>query len=151
VDAQRYESDLFDDAFAETLANSLRLHHAIHAEPLNRNSFGHFMKGWAEASGKTTELNPGRGTATWDLRIGGTRWSLKTEAARGISPDTVKIEKLMEARWIRECWNPALCAAAVRTHVLAYLAGYDPMPFSACRKLSRSFPGCGMLGWYGQQ
>ena len=125
VDVRRYDSDLVDDAFAEALANSLRLHHAIHEEPLNKNSFAHFMKGCAEASGKTAELNPGRGTATWDLRIGGAGWSLKTEAARGISPDMVKIEKLMEARWIRECLNPALCAAAVRTHVPAYMAGYD--------------------------
>ena len=31
----------------------------------------------------------------------------------------------MEARWIRECTNPAKCAAAVRTHVPAHMAGYD--------------------------
>jgi hypothetical protein len=125
ADVVRYDSDLVDDAFAETLANSLLLHHAIHEEPLNKESFEYVMKGCAEASGKTAELNPGRGTATWDLRIGGTGWSLKTEAARGISPGTVKIEKLMEARWIRECTNPAKCAAAVRTHVPAHMAGYD--------------------------
>ena len=125
VDVVRYDSDLVDDAFGETLANSLRLHHAVHEEPLNKKSFEHVMKGCAEASGKTVELNPDHGTATWDLRIGGAGWSLKTDAARGISPGMVKIEKLMEARWIRECTNPAECAAAVRTHVSAHLAGYD--------------------------
>ena len=123
MDARRYDSDLVDDAFAETLTNSLRLHHVIHQESLNKNSFAHIMKGCAEASGKTAEPSPGQGTATWDLRIDGAGWSLKTEAARGISPDTVRIEKLMEARWIRECTNPALCAAAVRTHIPAYMAG----------------------------
>jgi hypothetical protein len=125
ADVVRYDSDLVDDAFAETLANSLWLHHAMHEEPLNRNSFAYVMKGCAEASGKTAELNPSRETATWDVRIGRTGWSLKTEAARGPSPDTVTIEKLMEARWIRECTNPALCAAAVRTHVPAHMADYD--------------------------
>ncbi len=125
VDIRRYDSDLVDDAFAETLANSLRLHHAIHEEPLNKNSFAYVMKGCAEASGKTAVLNPGRGTATWDLRIGGAGWWLKTEPARGINPDTVKIEKLMEARWIRECTDPALCSAAVRTRIPAYMADYD--------------------------
>jgi hypothetical protein len=125
ADVVRYDSDLVDDAFAETLANSLLLHHAIHEEPLNKESFGYVMKGCVEASGRTAELNPGRGTATWDLRIGGAGWSLKTEATRGIRPGTVKIEKLMEARWIRDCMNPAKCAAAVRTHVPAYMAGYD--------------------------
>ena len=125
ADVVRYDSDLVDDAFAETLANSLLLHHAIHEEPLNKESFEYVMKGCAQASGKVAELNPGRGTATWDLRIDGAGWSLKTEAARGISPGTVKIEKLMEARWIRECSNPAKCAAAVRNHVPAHMAGYD--------------------------
>lgn len=124
-DIVRYDSDLVDDAFAETLANSLLLHHAVHEEPLNKESFEYVMKGCAEASGRTAELNPGRGTATWDLKIDGAGWSLKTEAARGISPGTVKIEKLMEARWIRECTNPAKCAAAVRTHVPAHMVGYD--------------------------
>lgn len=125
TDVVRYGSDLVDDAFAETLANSLLLHHAINEEPLSKVSFGYVMKSCAEAAGKTAELNPGRGTARWDLRIGGTGWSLKTEAAGIISPGTVKIEKLMEARWIRECTNPAKCAAAVRTHVPAHMAGDD--------------------------
>jgi hypothetical protein len=127
VGARRYDSDLVDDAFAETLANSLRLHHVIHQEPLGKNSFTRIVKGCAEASGKTAEPSPGRGAAPWDLKIDGAGWSLKTEAARGISPDTVRIEKLMEARWIRECANPALCAAAVRTHIPAYMAGCDRM------------------------
>jgi hypothetical protein len=83
------------------------------------------MKSCAEAAGKTAELNPGQGTGRWDLRIGGTGWSLKTEAARNISPGTVKMEKLMETRWIRDCTDPAKCAAAVRTHVPAHMAGYD--------------------------
>lgn len=125
ADIMRHDSDLVDDAFAETLANSLLLHHAIHEEPLNKESFEYVMKGCAQASGQTAELNPGRGTATWDIKIDGVRWSLKTEAARGISPGTVKIEKLMEARWIRECSNPAKCAAAVQSHVPAHMAGYD--------------------------
>jgi Type II site-specific deoxyribonuclease len=125
ADVVRYDSDLVDDAFSETLANSLLLHHAIHEEPLNKESFEYVMKGCAEAAGHEAELNPGRGTATWDVMVDGVRWSLKTEAARGISLGTVKIEKLMEARWIRECTNPAKCAAAVSTQIPAHMAGYD--------------------------
>jgi hypothetical protein len=122
---QRHDSDLVDDPFSETLANSLLLHHAIHEEPLNKESFEYVMKGCAEAGGHFAELNPGRGTGTWDIRVDDLRWSLKTEAARGISPRTVKIEKLMEARWIRECTNPARCAAAVRAQIPAHMDGYD--------------------------
>ena len=122
---QRHDSDLVDDAFSETLANSLLLHHAIHEEPLNKESFEYVMKGCAEAGGHFAELNPGRGTGTWDVRVDDGRWSLKTEAARGISARTVKIEKLMEARWVRECSNPAKCASAVRTQIPAHMGGYD--------------------------
>jgi len=122
---QRHDSDLVDDAFSEALANSLLLHHAIHEEPLNKESFEYVMKGCAEAGGHFAELNPGRGTGTWDIRVDDQRWSLKTEAARGISPRIVKIEKLMEARWVRDCSNPAKCAAAVRAQIPAHMAGYD--------------------------
>jgi hypothetical protein len=121
------ESDLVKGAFAETLANSLLLHHAIHEEPLGNESFGHILKACAAASGMPVQLNPDRGTATWDIQVAGTRWSLKTEAARGISPSTVRVEKLMEARWIRECTNPEKCAMAVRAHVPKHMAGYDRM------------------------
>jgi hypothetical protein len=121
----RYDSDLVDDAFSDTLANSLLLHHAIHEEPLNKESFEYVVKGCAEAGGHSAQLNPGRGTATWDIRVDDQRWSLKTEAARGISPRIVKIEKLMEARWVRECSNPAKCATAVRAHIPAHMDGYD--------------------------
>jgi hypothetical protein len=125
VDIQTGKSDLVDAAFAETLANFLLLHHAIHEEPLNKAAFEYILKGCAEAAGHAAEQNIHRGTATWDVRIDTTRWSLKTEAALGISKNTVKIEKLMEARWIRECTNPAKCAAAVRTEIPAHMTGYD--------------------------
>lgn len=125
ADVEPHDSDLVDAAFSETLANSFLLHHAIHEEPLNKESFEYVMKGCAEAGGHVAALNPGRGTGTWDLRIDDVRWSLKTEAARGISRNTVKIEKLMEARWVRECTNPARCAAAVRAQIPAHMDGYD--------------------------
>lgn len=139
-DVVRYDSDLVDDAFADTLANSLLLHHAVHEEPLKKESFEYVMKGCAEASGKAAVLNPGRGTATWDLRIDGAGWSLKTEAAKGISAGIVKIEKLMEARWIREITNPAKAAAAVRHHVPAHMTGYDRILVLRAFRL----PGSGM-------
>lgn len=94
-------------------------------EPLNKTAFEYVLKACTEASGKKSELNPNRGSATWDVRVGAERWSLKTEVARGMSRSTVKIEKLMEARWIRDCTNPAKCAAAVRREVPRHMDGYD--------------------------
>jgi hypothetical protein len=119
------DSDLVDASFAETLANFLLLHHAIHEEPLNKAAFEYVLRGCAEAAGHVAEQNVHRGTATWDVRIDDTRWSLKTEAALRMSTEKVRIEKLMEARWIRECTNPAKCAAAVRREIPIHMAGYD--------------------------
>lgn len=118
-------SDLVDGAFAEVLANFLLLHHAIHDEPLNKAAFEYVLGGCAEATGHIAEQNIRRGTATWDVKIDNTRWSLKTEAALRMSPGKVRIEKLMEARWIRECTNPAKCAQAVRREIPAHMSGYD--------------------------
>jgi hypothetical protein len=125
ADVVRYDSDLVDDAFAETLANSLLLHHAIHEEPLSKGSFKYVMKSCAEASGKIAELNQGKGAATWDLRVGGAGWSLKTECTPGISQGVVRVEKLMESHWIRECTDPEKCAEAVRTYVPAHMVDCD--------------------------
>jgi hypothetical protein len=125
VDVVRCESDLVDDTFSESLANSLLLHHSIHEEPLNTRSFKYAMKKCVEASGKVAELNPGMGAAMWDLRIEGAGWSLKTEVTRDVRQSAVRIDKLMAARWIRECTNPEKCAAAVRTYVPAHLVGCD--------------------------
>lgn len=125
VTIERYDSDLVDDDFSEALSNFLLLHHAIHEEPLNKAAFEYVLKGCAEVGGKTARLNEHRGSATWDVQVDDSRWSLKTEAAKGMSRTTLKIEKLMEARWIRECTNPAKCAAAVQVEVPKHMSGYD--------------------------
>jgi hypothetical protein len=62
VGARRYDSDLVDDAFAETLANSLRLHHVIHQEPLGKNSFTRIMKGCGIREDRGTGSRPWGGT-----------------------------------------------------------------------------------------
>jgi Type II site-specific deoxyribonuclease len=125
VGIERESSDIVDNAFAKTLANFLLLHHAIHEEPLNKAAFEYVLRGCATAGGHSAVLNTRQGTATWDVLLDDQRLSLKTEAARGMSRDVLKIEKLMEARWIRDCTNPAKCAAAVRREVPAHMSGYD--------------------------
>jgi len=125
IQVDRQPSDLVDDTFAGVLSNFLLVHHAIHEEPLNKAAFEYVVKGCALAGGHHAELNAHRGSGTWDIRVGSVKWSLKTEAAKGMSPNTFKIEKLMEARWIRGCTNPAKCAAAVRSEIPEHLNGYD--------------------------
>ena len=119
------ESDIVSDEFSEALANFLLLHHAIHVEPLNKAAFEYLFVACSEASGRPASRNPATGAASYDVEAGGVRWSLKTEAGKKLSASTVRIEKFMEARWIRECTNPAKCAAAVRVQIPAHMEDYE--------------------------
>lgn len=128
VDVERSaDSDIVNDQFSEALANFLLLHHAIHVEPLNKAAFEYLFIACSEAAGRTASRNPATGSASYDVEADGVRWSLKTEAGKKLSASTVRIEKFMEARWIRECTNPAKCAAAVRTQVPAHMQDYERM------------------------
>lgn len=128
VEVERFaESDIVSDEFSEALANFLLLHHAIHGEPLNKAAFEYLFVACSEATGRPASRNPASGAASYDVEAGDVRWSLKTEAGKSLSASTVRIEKFMEARWIRECTNPAKCAAAVRAHVPAHMQEYERM------------------------
>lgn len=117
-------SDIVDDAFAETMANLLTIHHATHEEPLNKKSFEYLFKSCLLAQGLDAGLNPNPGNENWDVRGGEQKWSLKTEAAVGISRNQIKVEKLMEARWVREALTPTDCAYGVSTRVASHLHDY---------------------------
>ncbi|MEV5898337.1 hypothetical protein [Nonomuraea fuscirosea] len=118
-------SDLVDERWAEVMGNFLVLHHALHEEPLNKKPFEYVFKRCLIAQGHNAQLNPTPGQYAYDIEGNGIRWSLKTEAAKGISARQVKIEKFMEARWIRECKTPEACAVEVRTRLSRHIGGYD--------------------------
>lgn len=122
---QESNSDLVDDQFAEIVSNFLALHHALHEESFSKRPFEYLLKQCLIAQGHQARLNPSPGDSTFDVEGAGFRWSLKTEAALGISKAQVKVEKLMEARWVRECQAPEECAKEVRTRLPRHMDGYD--------------------------
>jgi type II restriction enzyme len=118
------KSDLVDEVFAETMGNLLTLHHALHEEALSKRPFEYVLKQCLLAQGLDAYLNPTPGESSYDVAASGVRWSLKTEAAKGISPRQVKIEKFMEARWARECLTPEACFEALE-RIVNHMDGYD--------------------------
>ncbi|MFG1607439.1 hypothetical protein [Actinoplanes sp. NPDC049265] len=120
-----HHSDFVDATFAEMMSNFLVLHHALHEEALSKKPFEYVFKQCLIAQGHDAQLNITPGAYPYDVIGAGTKWSLKTEAAAGISVNQIKIEKLMEARWIRECVTPEACATDVREKLPRHLAGYD--------------------------
>lgn len=124
--SDRGASDIVDDVFAETMANTLAAHHALHEEALNKKAFEYLFKNCRRAQGDTSaDLNLTPGAESWDVRDSSFRWSLKTEAAQGISRNQIRVEKLMEARWVREALTPADCAREVAWRLPEHMVDYD--------------------------
>lgn len=119
-------SNIVDDSFADEMSNLLSLHHANHEAPLSKKPFEYVIKRCLIARGyDESDLNPAPGESAYDVFGNGERWSLKTETGRRLSANQVKIEKLSEARWVREAVTPDLCAAEVRARLPRHMDGYD--------------------------
>jgi len=118
-------SDLVTEDFAEAFAGRLLIHHALTASVMKKKRFEYALLQTAhavdyEAVLTRSSTNPGE-----DIRINGTTYSLKTEAAKNIRPDKITISKFQEARWIRECHTPAEFAKGTRQHVGRHLDQYE--------------------------
>ncbi|MGI5165578.1 hypothetical protein ACQEU3_14570 [Spirillospora sp. CA-253888] len=117
---------IVDEVFAEEMSNQLSLHHSSQESPLNKKPFEYVMKQCLIAQGHSeADLNPAPGVSAYDVFGNNERWSLKTEAARSLSATQLKIEKLSEARWVREALTAEVCAQEVRTRIPRHMEGYD--------------------------
>lgn len=119
-------SDIVDGRFAEEMSNLLSLHHSNHESPLSKKPFEYAMKQCLIAQGYLeSDLNPRPGESAYDIYGNNERWSLKTEAAKSLSRNQVKIEKLSEARWVREATTPEACVNEVLERIPHHMNGYD--------------------------
>jgi hypothetical protein len=108
------------------MANLLSLHHSNHEAPLSKKPFEYAFKQCLIAQGYAeSDLNPRPGESAYDVFGHGVRWSLKTEAAKSLSRNQVKIEKLSEARWVREATTADAIATEVRERLPLHMSGYD--------------------------
>lgn len=117
---------LLTPELAAALGSHLLLHHATHEEKLNKKTFEYVLKYACEAVGRTATLNPGNTTGE-DIVIDGTRYSLKSQADGGIKAGSVYIQKLMEARWIRDYSTPADLTDQARQRIGRHLEHYERM------------------------
>jgi hypothetical protein len=121
---ERGSSDLATPPFVNCFSNFLLLHHGMYEDPLNKEAFEYLFKIANQAAGRHVTRNRLRGSATHDVRVDDTRWSLKTEAGKSQSANTIKIEKWMEARWVRECHNPTSCVNAMH-YVVEHMNDFE--------------------------
>lgn len=126
VQSQRVpDSDIATEDFARYFENVLKIHHSMHEEKFNKKAFEYAFKTACSIQGKRAFVNSDSTDPGFDVEVDGVRFSLKTEAAKGISDDKITISKLMEARWIRECKAPADFARESRKRIGKHLGKYD--------------------------
>ncbi len=119
------ESDLATERFSISFSNQLLLHHATHEEKLNKKSFEYLLKAACEMDGRTAILNVDPTNAAEDVRVDNVKFSLKTEAAAGMRDGALNIQKLMEARWIRDYDTREDLAREAAKRIGRHLGSYE--------------------------
>jgi len=117
------DTDIVTEPFAKNFRIRLQLHHATHEEVFKKKTFEFAFKAASFVAGRTAEMDEDVTSAGYDLKVDDVRFSLKTEAGKTTSGTHIKISKLMEARWIRECRTGRDYLAnmdKVRTHLTHY-------------------------------
>ncbi len=88
-------SDFISDCVLEMFGDAFQIHHCLSTEALSKDRFKYALDRVLNHCGipstHADKCNPGH-----DITIGGTPFSLKTEAAKGIKPDRIHISKFME-------------------------------------------------------
>lgn len=120
-------SNFLTPDLAVALGSQLLLHHATHEEKLNKKTFEYILKYACEAIGHHVTLNANPTFPAEDINVNGTSFSLKTQADSGIKPGAIYIQKLMEARWIRDYPTSEALAEAARQRIGAHLSQYQRM------------------------
>ncbi len=97
------DTDIVTAEFATNFRTRLQLHHATHEEVFKKKTFEFAFKAASIVAGRSAAMDANATSAGYDVKVDGVRYSLKTEAGKRPSTSQIKISKLMEARWIREC------------------------------------------------
>jgi Type II site-specific deoxyribonuclease len=115
-------SDIASERFIVEFGDILRIHHSLSSEPFTKDKFEHALVRVMKALGKNAEL-ASRGNRGHDVSIDGVRYSLKTQADRGMKVDALHISKFMElgrGRWVDES-----DLAALRDEFFHHMESYD--------------------------
>jgi hypothetical protein len=115
-------SDFVSDALAQTFGDLLLIHHTLSRESFSKDKFEHGLETALRRVGIPATL-AAKGNPGHDITVRDERWSLKTQADRGIKPDRIHISKFMElgkGQWVTEA-----DLAGLRDRMFAHMRGYD--------------------------
>lgn len=122
---QHIRKDFLDDDAFEYFSTRLAAHHASSGVALKKENFEHILEQSFRRSGHDARRTVSMVHRGADLEVDGLFYSLKTEAAKGLSPQSITISKLMEARWIRDLESTEDVPDQVSKRILSHLEEYD--------------------------
>jgi Type II site-specific deoxyribonuclease len=134
------ESDLINDCVLQDFGDALRIHHCFSREAFTKDKFEYALERVLNLCGIPASL-ASRGNPGHDITISGTRFSLKTQANKGISRRSLHISKFMELG--RGAWtDKAEDFIGLREQFFQHMRAYD-------RILSlRRLPGTRTYSWH---
>lgn len=118
-------SDIAEPKFVAAVGHYLALHHATQTTALNKKGFEFLFQFACDAAGRNAAMNRNTTDANADVIVDGVGFSLKTQADKAVKRHTLYIQKLMEARWIREINSPQDFHDSGVRHILEHLGRYE--------------------------
>lgn len=116
-------SDLLDNNILSNFGDAIRIHHSISYEPFSKDKFEYVLVKSLEQGGYQVSMTE-RCNAGYDIIVGGTKISLKTQADKRIQNDILYVSKLMElgkGKWGDDPED----LKGLLDQFLTSLAGYD--------------------------
>ena len=117
------QTDFFDETALQNFGDALRVHHCFSNEPFSKDKFEYVLVKVLSMSGQNASL-AARGNPGHDAQVNDQRLSLKTQADKNISRNTIWISKFMELGSGQWADNPA-DLVGLRNQFLAHLGNYD--------------------------
>lgn len=134
------DSDIALPAFAQNFRQRLQIHHATHEEVFKKKTFEFAFKAASIAAGKRAIIDPNESNPGHDVMVDGGKFSLKTEGGKKISANRITISKLMEARWIRDCYTGEDFQRGMQ-HLLRHFSHYERVITLRARRVCSPFVG----------
>jgi hypothetical protein len=90
-----HDSDIFTHETLHDFGDALKIHHAFSIEPFSKDKFEYVLEQVLKSRNVDASLAP-KGLRGHDITVRGQRFSLKTQADKGIKSDVIWISKFME-------------------------------------------------------
>lgn len=114
---------LMTQGIVEDLGDIIRIHHAFSREAFSKDKFEYALERVQKLHERNAALAP-RGNRGYDIEIESERFSLKTEASKGVRADIIHISKFMELGGGDWTTNPA-DLEGLREQFLRHMDSYD--------------------------